>query len=68
MVMIDFYLIKSAFLLKNFKERNTFYLYNYLFFPLDSRNTKKLKTKMLSFYKQQAYFSQIVSKKAKITI
>ena len=26
------------------------------------------KTKMLSFYKQQSYFSQIVSKKAKITI
>ena len=39
-----------------------------MFFPLDSRNTKKLKTKMLSFYKQQTYFSQIVSKKAKITI
>ena len=60
MVMIDFYLIKSAFLLKNFKERNTFYLYNYLFFPLDSRNTKKLKC----FYNQQTYFSQIVSKKS----
>ena len=39
-----------------------------LFFPLDSRNTKILKTKLLSFYKQQTYFSQIVSKKAKITI
>ena len=37
-------------------------------YPLDSRNTKKPKTKMLSFYKQQSYFSQIVSKKAKITI
>ena len=39
-----------------------------MFYPLDSRNTKKLKnyktkkpkTKMLSFYKQQLYFSQIV--------
>ena len=39
-----------------------------MFYPLDSRNTKKPKTKMLSFYKQQLYFSQIVSKKAKITI
>ena len=39
-----------------------------MFYPLDSRNTKKPKTKMLSFYKQQSYFSQIVSKKAKITI
>ena len=42
-----------------------------MFYPLDSRNTKKIKkpkTKMLSFYKQQSYFSQIVSKKAKITI
>ena len=40
-------------------------------YSLDRRNTKKLKktkTKMLSFYKQQSYFSQIVSKKAKITI
>jgi hypothetical protein len=32
-------------------------------YPLDSRNTKKPKTKMLSFYKQQSYFSQIVSNK-----
>jgi hypothetical protein len=39
-----------------------------MFYPLDSRNTKKTKTKMLMFYKQQSYFSQIVSKKAKITI
>ena len=42
-----------------------------MFYPLDSRNTKKPKnpkTKLLSFYKQQSYFSQIVSKKAKITI
>ena len=39
-----------------------------LFYPLDSRKTKKPKTKMLSFYKQQSYFSQIDSKKAKITI
>ena len=30
--------------------------------------TKKTKTKLLSFYKQQSYFSQIVSKKAQITI
>ena len=34
---------------------------------LDSRNTKKLKTKMPILYKQQSYFSQIVSNKAKIT-
>ena len=39
-----------------------------MFYPLDSQNTKKTKTKMLSFYKQQLYFSQIVSKKAEITI
>ena len=39
-----------------------------MFFPLDSQNTKKLKTNMLSFYRQQMYFSQIVSKKAKIAI
>ena len=38
-----------------------------MFYLLDSRNTKKLKTKILSFYKQQSYFSQIISKKAKIT-
>ena len=34
-----------------------------MFYPLDSRNTKKLKKtkiKMLRFYKQQPYFSQIV--------
>ena len=35
---------------------------------LDSRNTKKLKTKMLSYHKQKMYFCQIVSKKAMITI
>ena len=29
---------------------------------------EKLKTKMLIFYKQQSYFGQIVSKKAKITM
>ena len=34
--------------------------------PLDGRNTEKPKTKMLSFYQQQSYFSQIVSEKAKI--
>ena len=39
-----------------------------MFYPLDSRNTKKLKTKMLIFYKQQMYLSQILSKKAKITM
>ena len=39
-----------------------------LFYPLDSRNTKKPKTKRFSFSKQQSYFSQIISKKAKITI
>ena len=36
-----------------------------MFYPLDSQNTNKPNTKMLSFYKQQ---SQIVAKKAKITI
>ena len=39
-----------------------------MFYPLNSWNTKKPKTKMLMFYKQQSYFSQIVSKKGKITI
>ena len=41
-----------------------------MFFPLDRQrqNTKKLKTKLLSFYQQQMVFSQIVLKKAKITI
>ena len=39
-----------------------------MFFPLDGQNTKKLKTKTADFYKQQTYSSQIVSKKAKITI
>ena len=39
-----------------------------MFFPLDSRNTKNVKTKMLSFYTQQTYFSEIVSKIAKIKI
>ena len=34
-----------------------------MFYPLDNG-----KTKMLMFYKQQLYFSQIVSKKAKIEI
>merc|ERR1712238_584000 len=33
-----------------------------MFYPLDSPNTKKTKTKMLGFYKQQSYFSQNVSK------
>ena len=42
--------------------------FKFVFYPLDSRNTKKPKTKMPCFYKQQSYFSQIVSKKAKITI
>ena len=43
--------------------------YSFLFYPLYSRNSKKKMTitKMLIFfYKQQSYFSQIVSKKAKI--
>ena len=39
-----------------------------MFYPMDSQKTKETKNKMLSFYKQQSYFSQIVSKKAKITI
>ena len=38
----------------------------HMIYPLDRRNTKKPKTKMLSFYQQQSYFSQIVSEKAKI--
>ena len=37
-----------------------------MIFPFDRRKTKKPKTKMLSFYQQQSYFSQIVSEKAKI--
>ena len=41
---------------------------HFMFFSLDNRNTKQLKTKMPSFYKQQTHFSQIVSKTAKITI
>ena len=36
-----------------------------MFYPLDSRNTKKTKKPKT---KKQSYFSQIVSKKAKITI
>ena len=42
-----------------------------MFSPWDSRNTKKLKKQKQNagfFYKQQSHFSQIVSKKAKITI
>ena len=41
--------------------------YLLMFYPLDldSRKTIKTKTKILSFYKQQPYFSQIVWKKAK---
>ena len=40
-----------------------------MFFPLDSHNSKEnKKIKLLHFYKQQTYFSQIVSKKAEITI
>ena len=39
-----------------------------MFYPLDTRNTKKPKTKMPMFYKQKSYFSQIVSKNAKIAI
>ena len=42
-----------------------------LFYPLDSRNAKKLKNPKLKcrgFYKQQSYFRKIVLKKAKITI
>ena len=36
-----------------------------MFYPLDSQNTKKTKTKMLTFYKQQSYFSQIIQKRLK---
>ena len=39
-----------------------------MFYPLDSRSTKNKKQKLNCFYKQRSYFSQIVSKKAKITI
>ena len=41
-----------------------------LFYPLGSWNTKtkKPKTEMLNFYEEQSYFSQIISKKVKITI
>ena len=37
-----------------------------MIYPLDQRNTKKPKTKMLSFYQQQSYLSQIVEEKARI--
>ena len=39
-----------------------------MFHQLDNQNTKKLKKLKLIFNKQQSFFSQIVSKKAKITI
>ena len=39
-----------------------------MFYPLDSRNTKKPKTKMLSFYKQQSYFSHCLKKSQNINI
>ena len=38
-----------------------------MWYPLDEKSNKT-KTKLLSFYKQQSYFSRIVSKKAKISI
>ena len=42
-----------------------FFLSILKFYPLDSQNTKKkTKTKMLIVFKQQLYFSQIVSKKS----
>ena len=37
-----------------------------MIYPLDRQNTKKLKSKMLSFYQQQSYLSQIVWEKVKI--
>ena len=50
-------------------ETEAIYLeYKVMFYQLDSRNTKTLKkkkSKMLSFYKQQLQFSQIVKKKPK---
>ena len=36
----------------------------FLIYPLDRQNTKKTKTKMLSFYQQKSYFSQIVYEKS----
>ena len=42
---------------------------NLMFYQLDSQNNTKPKTKLLTFYEQQSYFSKIVSKiEAKITI
>ena len=44
---------------------------SFMIYPLDSRNTKKLKNKkpqLLGFFCKHSYFSQIVSKKAKIII
>ena len=55
----------------HFKVRHRILLFNFYYemlYSLDSRNTKKLKktkTEMLSFYKQQPYFSPIVSKKSR---
>ena len=36
--------------------------------PLDGRNTKKPNTKTADFFRKHSYFSQIFSKKAKITL
>ena len=50
------------------------FFFHFIFFHCSIRwivkilKTKKPKTNMLSFYKQQSYFSQIVPKKAKITM
>ena len=38
-----------------------------MIYPLDGRNTKKLKTKTVDFFCKHPYFSQMFSKKAKIT-
>ena len=37
-----------------------------MFHPLDSQKTKK-NPSSIEFYRQQSYFSQIVTKKAKVT-
>ena len=59
-VFMKSYLYSFAFTFQSIKSSKK----TFVFFPLDSQNTKNLKNKMLSFYKQ----NQIVSKKDKIPV
>ena len=57
----------------SFKSHRCTWVMSLMIYPLDRRNTKKLKnqkpkTKMQSFLKNNKLFSQIFSKKAKITM